>query len=154
MQTIKMVAVNKKAFAFCKYTLALLLWIAAIFRLPEAIIVAEVILLSSYILGVDKSPLVLFFDITIGKLIEEDKTLLNFKSIRFAHMSGFILCTIPLLCIYAFKAYTIGYAILVILAVLKTIGALGYCSASKFYECVICGNNCCRLGKKIRGGKC
>ena len=150
---ITMVTIDKNATFFCRWTIALLFWISAITLNYNFVLVAAIIMFFSGLLGVDKAPLILLYDNTFGRIIKKRKDVLNVQSIRFSHYVGTIMSVLALLFAIS-PLYIIGWIIIGMLVVLQTVAALGYCSAQKLYECQILGNNCCNLGKKLRGGKC
>ena len=55
MKACKPVPVSKGAFAFCRYSLAVLLWIAVIWQLKSLVILTAVILLLSALLTVRRT---------------------------------------------------------------------------------------------------
>ena len=147
----RMVNVNKKSIAFCRFSIAIIFWIIGITGDQLLLIIPFSIMLVSAIFGVSRAPLVI-----IGNMLFKKKKIevVNVQSIRFAHFVGTIMTAIALVFFYILKVELAGWIITWMIIVMQTIAAFGYCSAQKLYECVILGNNCCNLGKKIRGGKC
>ena len=157
MRDIKMATVPKKAFAFCRWTICILFWITSMlcfFGIKWFIFIPFTIMLLSGILTVKRAPLIVLYNVLFNRKNTAETDVLNVNSIRFAHFVGSTFCVIAILFLYAFKINIVGYIFIGILTVLQTIAAFGYCSAQKLYECLILGNNCCNLGKRIRGGKC
>lgn len=146
---IRMVKVEKKSVAFCKYAIAGLLWLAIILRNEIPIYIVFFIMLISAITGVHRAPLVKLFDITIGKKVKAEEVYINIHSMRFAHIVGCIFCILSLVSFYYINPI-VALIITIVFALLQTIASFGYCSAQKLYECVVCNSNCCRFGKKIR----
>lgn len=147
----EMANVSRKSIAFCRFVIAILFWLVGLTRIKWLLFIPLFIMLLSAILGVKNAPL-----IKIGDLLFKKKNMetVSVQSIRFAHYFGSIMTIITLLFFYVFKLDIVGYVLTWLLIVLQTIAAFGYCSAQKLFECLILGNNCCNLGKKLRGGKC
>ena len=157
MTKYQMATVPKKGFAFCRYTIALLLWITVIllfFNIKWMIFIPFVIMALSGILTVKRAPLIMLYKVLFDRDGKGETDVLNVSSIRFSHYVGSFFCIIIILFLYILKIDIVAYIFLGILTILQTIAAFGYCSAQKLYECLVLGKNCCNLGKKIRGGKC
>ena len=157
MTKYQMATIPKKGFAFCRYTIALLLWITVIllfFNIKWMIFIPFGIMILSGILTVKKAPLIMLYKVLFDRDGKGETDVLNVSSIRFSHFVGSFFCTIIILFLYIFKIDIVAYIFLGILTILQTIAAFGYCSAQKLYECLVLGKNCCNLGKKLRGGKC
>lgn len=153
----QMAIIPKKAFAFCRFTICILFWLTSIllfFDIKWMIFIPFTIMLLSGILTVKRAPLIILYKILFDRYNKGETDVLNVNSIRFAHYVGSAFSLIVILFFYVFKIDVIGYIFVGVLTVLQTVAAFGYCSAQKLYECLILGNNCCNLGKKIRGGKC
>ncbi|WMJ24030.1 DUF4395 family protein [Paludicola sp. MB14-C6] len=149
---IRMVQVNKQSVAFCKYTIAGLLWLALLFRSIIPVYIVFIIMFISAFTGVHRAPLVKLFDWTIAKKIGINEEYINMHSMRFAHIVGCVFSALSIITYY-FCPVLVPAILTTVLAILQTIAAFGYCSAQKLYECVICNSNCCRFGKKIRSIK-
>jgi hypothetical protein len=142
------VTISKGAFAFCRYTIAVILWAALIFQIRELVVISFVILLLSYIFKVQKAPLVVLYTHTVDRITPSDKVLVDEKGISFAHLVGTVFSC--LCCIFVYFVNSIaGWMLTFLLAVLKTSAACGFCSALKLYGCLT-GGNCCRVGRMIR----
>ena len=157
MAKYQMATVPKKGFAFCRYTIALLLWITVLllfYNIKWMIFIPFGIMVLSGILTVRRAPLIMLYKILFDREGTGETDVLNVSSIRFSHFVGSFFCILVILFLYVFKVNIVAYIFLGILTILQTIAAFGYCSAQKLYECLILGKNCCNLGKKLRGGKC
>lgn len=153
MAGVKPVSVSRGAFAFCRYTIAVLLWCSVVFRVKELVLAAFIILTLSVILKVKRAPLILLYTYTVDKLFPTGQVILDEKGIRFAHTVGAVVSFLCLILLY-FINPTAGWALTVLLAILKTSAAFGFCSALKLYQCVN-GGTCCRVGKfaqKLKNG--
>ncbi len=157
MTKYQMATIQKKGFAFCRYTIALLLWITVIllfFKIKWMICIPFGIMLLSGILTVKRAPLIMLYKVLFDREGKGETDVLNVSSIRFSHFVGSFFCIIIILFLYILKIDIVAYIFLGILTILQTIAAFGYCSAQKLYECLVLGKNCCNLGKKLRGGSC
>ena len=157
MTKYQMATVPKKGFTFCRYTIALLLWITVIllfFNIKWMIFIPLGIMALSGILTVKRAPLIMLYKVLFDRKGKGETDVLNVNSIRFSHFVGSFFCIIIIIFLYILKIDIVAYIFLGILTILQTIAAFGYCSAQKLYECLVLGKNCCNLGKKLRGGKC
>lgn len=147
MRKFKPVSVPKAAFVFCRYSIAIMIWIAFFLRLKWLIAFVFVILAASAILKVGRAPMILLYSYTINKIIPSKTELLEEKSMRFAHTLGSILALICLIFLYIVSD-KVGWAIVFLFAILKTISAFGFCPASKLYSCAMNGSCCAFIKKK------
>lgn len=146
---IEMVRVNRQSVAFCKYTIAGLLWLAVLLSNIYLVGLVFLILLVSGFAGVQRAPLVALFDRTGARWMKVEEVYINRYSMQFAHFFGAGFCVLIFLA-YGFLPPAVWLVLAVVLALLQTIASFGYCSAQKLYECVVCNSNCCRFGKKVR----
>lgn len=146
---IDMVRTKKQSLSFCKYTIAGLLWLAVITDSISLVYLVFAILLVSALVGVQKAPLVVLFNLTFARWLKTEEVYINRYSMRFAHFFGAGFCVLILVTHYTL-APLVPLVLTGILAVLQTVASFGYCSAQKLYECVVCNSNCCRVGKKVR----
>lgn len=151
MSAYKPVTISKGAFAFCRYSIAIMIWIALLFQIKGLVVITFVILLFSYILKVERAPLVFLYTVTIDKLVPSDKELVDEKGIRFAHLVGTIFSGLCCLLLF-YSPSPIGWVVTFLLAILKTSAAFGFCSALKLYTCMTSGT-CCRVGRFVRRKK-
>jgi hypothetical protein len=144
MMTHKPVSVSKNAFIFCRYSLALLLWLSLIFRFKWLVLLTGLIFLLSYFLRIKNAPMITLYKITLSKFLKSDDEILDESAMRFAHGIGAALSlfTFGLLISPVENA---GWFFLVGFATLKTISALGFCPAAKLYSCLTSGSTCCRF---------
>ena len=146
----KPVQISKHAFWFCKYSVALLLWIALVFKSKELIVVSFLVLLFSAIFKIRQAPLVVLYTYTLGKIIQSPKETLDEYGMRFAHSLGALLNFICLLLLY-YGNFRLGWVFVFFVALAKTSGALGYCGGLKLYNCLSKGGCCSFLSKKNNG---
>lgn len=154
MKGYRPVEIHAAAFSFCKYSLALLFWAAWILHAKVLVGVVLFILLLSAWLGVQQAPLVLLYTHTFNRFIPSQLVLVDANAVRFAHLSASIFTTTALLFLY-FISPLVGWAIIGLMAIFKTSGALGFCGAMKLYECMNNPNGqCCRFGNKLKDLQC
>lgn len=146
MAACKPVEVSKGAFAFCRYSLAVLVWAALIFQWKWMVWVCFAVLALSAILKVKRAPMILLYEQTIERLFPSGEEILDENGMRFAHTLGAVLCLLALGFLYLSSA-KVGWIVLFFVAVIKTIGALGLCAASKLYGCMTSGG-CCRFTRR------
>lgn len=150
MKAIKPVAISRGAFAFCRYGLAVIPWVALIFHIKWLILLGLVIMLLSAILKVGKAPMIVLYTLTINKIFKSKDTVLDENAMFFAHTFGTILFAIAAILLYYVNEKT-GWFFVGFIAVAKTIGAMGFCAAGKMYTCMNnSGGNCCNFSKKLR----
>lgn len=147
MKPIKPVKIPKGSFAFCRYGLAIIPWIALIFQIKWLILLGLLILLLSAILKVGRAPMILIYSYTINKLFPSTNVILDENAMFFAHIFGTILFAIAAILLY-YVNNTVGWIFVAFVAIAKTIGALGFCAASKLYGCMNnSGGTCCQFSK-------
>ncbi len=146
MKTFKLVSISKASFAFCRYSAALLVWLALIFQIKWFIVLVFFIFVFSAFLRIKKAPLIYLYEKTLGRLIKSKDEILNERAMQFAHIMGSILSLVCIILVY-FVNERAGWIAVFVLAVLKSISALGFCPASKLYECAT-NDTCCAFAKK------
>ena len=151
MKKYKPVSVSKAAFAFCRYILAILIWLSFIFKSEIILTIVFIIFILSAILKIKKAPMIVLYTHTINRVIKSKDVVLNEPSMRFAHIMGSILSLICLLLIF-FVNEKIGWIAVLILALMKSLSFFGFCPGSKIYDCVTDNNSkCCSFLKKKHG---
>ncbi len=145
---VRPVEVSAAGFAFCRWSLAVALWVAALAGEPWLVAATAVVLGASAIAGVERAPMIVLWRLTAGRLRGSASVVLDARAMRFAHALGAALCGAA----WALGrvAPRAGLVAAVALAVLKTAGALGYCTASRLHACLAEGA-CCRRGRSCRG---
>ncbi len=149
MTSYKIVSVPSAAFAFCRYSLALFVWISFFRHSKVVLSVVCVLFLLSAILKVKNAPLVWLYSATFNKIKPSEEVMLNQHAIYFAHVLGLILSVLCLLAVCLINANWAWYFVLAF-AILKTISAVGFCPAEKLYNCITNGT-CCVIKKKTNG---
>ncbi|MGE5329175.1 MAG: DUF4395 family protein [Deltaproteobacteria bacterium] len=146
MKECRPVSVSKGAFIFCKWTVAIIIWASLIFRIKWLILLACGILVLSAILKIQKAPLIFLYTQTIDRIFKSPNEILDECGMQFAHTLGGVLTLICALLLY-FVNDTAGWIMVFIVAIAKTAGAMGFCTALKLYGCMSSGG-CCRLTRK------
>lgn len=146
MKTFKLVSVSKGAFAFCRYSAAVLVWLALILQIKSLLVLVFIIFVVSALVKVKRAPLVWLYSQTIERIIHSKEEILNERAMQFAHIMGSVLSFICIFLLY-FVSDQAGWVAVFILAILKSISALGFCPASKLYECAT-NDSCCAFAKK------
>ena len=146
MKKCKPVAVPKAAFAFCRYSIAILIWLALIFHAKTIIWIVLAIFLLSAILKIRRAPMILLYRWTVNKIFKSKDEILNEHAMAFAHIMGSVFSVICLSLLY-FTDERIGWIAVFCFAILKSISAFGFCPASKLYECAT-NDSCCAFIKK------
>jgi len=148
MRAIKPVVIKNASFNVCKYAVALMIWMAFFLKMESLLVLTTFILGSSAMLGVDRAPMVLLGNITLAKFIPSSDVMLDANGMRFAHGLGFILNLICLL--WVMIEPKSGWMFTLIIAVIKSISAVGYCSGLKLYQCMN-NDSCCTFVKSKVG---
>jgi hypothetical protein len=152
MNEFKPATISKGAFAFCRYTIAVMVWAALLLQLKGLVFASFIILLLSYLLKVKRAPLIVLYTLTIDKIAPSNKVVVDEKGIRFAHLVGTVFSGLCCLLLYYINTPA-GWALTFLLAIMKTSAAFGFCSALKLYGCMTGGSSCCRAGRKIKRHK-
>jgi hypothetical protein len=143
---VENVTIQQNAFVFCRYSIAVLIWVALIFQSAWLLVLVLFILALSAVLTVRRAPMVWLYTTTLGAFIPSKDVVLDVDAMRFAHTLGAVLAAISIALVYWGSPaawYFVGA-----FAVLKTISAFGFCPASKLYGCVIKDGGCCALTAK------
>lgn len=143
------VTIQNNAFIFCRYTLAILCWLALVFRDQAIWLLGAVfvIMTISVILKVDRAPLVWLWTNTLGRSIPSKDVVLDVAGMRFAHTLAAVLALVAISLIW--RGSPIAWWVVAALALLKTMSAVSACPAYKLYGCVIRGGgSCCRWTRK------
>jgi len=146
MKKYKPVSVPGAAFVFCRIILAVLVWLAWIFHSKVILLIVFIVFFLSAILKIKKAPMILLYSLTINKIIKSKDEILNESAMQFAHIAGSFFSLISLVLLY-FVNEKVGWMVVFIFAVLKSISAFGFCPASKLYECST-NDSCCAFAKK------
>jgi vacuolar-type H+-ATPase subunit I/STV1 len=150
MRASKPVAVSSGAFLFCKYTVAVMFWAALLFRWKWMVGLCFVILVLNAALKIQKAPLIVLYTQTINRIFKSYNNILDEYAMQFAHTLGAVLTLLCLVFLY-YGNVKIGWILVFIVAIVKTAGAMGFCSALKLYGCMT-SDSCCRFIKGKTNG--
>lgn len=139
------IQVSEAAFAFCRYSVVILLLLALFLQIKWLVVVVFFILLISSIFSVKYGPFVFLYTITINKIIKSKNVTLDRDAMRFSHGLGAALALICIIFLYTLD-FT-GWILTGIFTFLKIIGAVGYCGAQKLYTCMH-SDECCAFLKR------
>ena len=100
---------------------------------------------ASALLGVRRSPMILLWSATGHRILPTADVVLDANAMRFAHGVGALLCGV----VYGTLLIRpqAGFFALLALVGLKTVGACGFCTASKLYACAAQGG-CCASARR------
>lgn len=146
MTKYKPVTIPSAAFAFCRFGLAALLWIALIIQSKVLVAVVVLILCLSYLLKVGRAPMIVLYKYTVNLIWHSRDEVVNEHAIRFAHLVGSLIGLVCVLLLYAVNDIA-GWIAVFLLASLKSLSAAGFCPAAKLYDCAN-GGQCSLLPKK------
>lgn len=127
------VLISKGGYAFSRYFLAVLIWLSLLLKVKELLIVVLAFLLLAVAMKLRRSPLVVFYDSTFGKIFHTRQEIIDEDGLRFANALGSALCLVCILILY-FGPGALGWYITGFFAVFKTVSAFGYCPGLKLYE--------------------
>lgn len=141
------VAIPKGAFIFCRYTMALLIWLAFLLKLKSLVVVLFGLLVLSALLTVRRSPLVWLYTQTLNRLILSPDEFLSVGGMRVAHSMGATFAALCLLFLYGGNERA-GWWLTLAYCVVKSISAIWACPVYKLYACMKSGNCCTFLKRK------
>lgn len=140
------VQVPRSAFAFCRWSLTLLLWAAFLARAAWPVAAASAILAASALLGAHRAPLVLLWTHTALRIRPARRyAFLDVQAMRFAHGAGALLSAAVFALLLARPGT--GRAWLLAFCLLKSVSALGFCPASRLFACLRKGGCCALTGR-------
>ena len=148
MTSYKPVSIPNGAFIFCRYGIAALVWLSFFMQSKAILIFVCLIFLLSVILKIKRAPVIWLYSVTFDKIKKSTDVMVDENAMRFAHTLGFLLSGGCLLAVFLIHSSSAWYAVL-IFALLKTVSAVGFCPASKLYDCV--GNGNCCVNKRKNG---
>jgi hypothetical protein len=149
MVSYKPVSISKASFAFCRYSVAIMVWLSFLLKSEIILGIVTLIFLLSAILKVKRAPMIRLYDVAFKKKVSLE-ILVDENAMFFAHSLAFVMSGVCLLMVCNFHTHRIWYTVLVF-AILKTISAFGFCPASKLYDCTLNGNCCV---KRDKNGTC
>ena len=146
MVEVRPVEVPRNAFRFCRWGMAGVVWLAVGFQSPGLFAVSFLVLLASAALQVRRAPMIVLYRSTVERIWPSEVVILDARAMRFAHGLGALLNGVCLAVILG-GFPTVGWFLAFGFAVIKTIGACGYCSGVRLYGCLT-ADTCCRVLKR------
>ena len=140
------VTIQNNAFVFCRYSVAVLVWIALFAKSIWVLGLVFVVLALSALLKVRRAPMVWLYTRTLGRLVPSKDVVLDVEAMRFAHTLGAVLALVSVLLVWWGSPG--AWYFVIVFAALKSVSAFGFCPASKLYGCVVKGGGCCALAAK------
>lgn len=147
MNEFKPVSISRGGFAFCRFTVAALVWLALLLRQKWLLLVVCGLMTASWAVKIRRAPLIWLYRITFDRLRKPEMVMVDEKGMRFAHAAGAVMSGLAWL-LWTFVSVPAGLVFTLFVAVMKTSAAFGKCSALKLYTCMK-GGNCCRLGRYL-----
>jgi Domain of unknown function (DUF4395) len=146
MKSCKPVEIPHNAFHFCRWTLATLLWAALIFHWQWMLLITLILFILSAWLKIGHAPLIALYAHTLERLFPSSSVILDEHAMCFAHSFGATLNALCLFLIYFGYPFS-GWILVGFMAVVKSIGAFGFCTPTKLYNCMN-SDTCCRFIKR------
>ena len=153
MVTYKPVSISKASFAFCRFGMAVMVWLSFFLKAEAILAFVCFIFLLSAILKVKRAPMIRFYDLTFDKIKKAPEILVDENSIFFAHCLAFLLAFFCLVLVDTVHQPGIWFVVMGF-ALLKTVSAFGFCPASKLYDCTLNGNCCINKDKNGNQSVC
>ncbi len=145
---MKPVTIPSHAFVFCRYSIALLVWLAWALHSAWCLGAAALILALSAALKVQRAPLIVLYSQTLLRLYKSPEEIVDETAMRFAHVLGAFLAGVCLLSV--FLKPELGWRFTLLFALLKSVSALGFCPATRLFGCAT-NTTCCPITKKFLG---
>jgi hypothetical protein len=140
------VTIQNKAFVFCRYSVAVLVWLALLLQSIYVLYVVFIVLALSAVLKVERAPMVWLYTNSMGRLVESSDVVLDVRAMQVAHTAGAVLAAVALVLV-SWQSPA-AWPFVALFAVLKTASALGFCPAYKLYGCAVKGGCCALTGKR------
>lgn len=144
--SVENATIQNNAFLFCRYSIAVLVWLSLFLHSLWLLGLTFAILALSALLKVRRAPMVWIYTNTLGRFVPSRDVILDVSAMRFAHTLGAALALISIALVSL--GVPGAWFFVAAFAVLKSVSALGFCPASKLYGCVIKGGGCCALAAK------
>lgn len=145
MKIVKPVEISSHGFAWCRWGVAVLVWVTLLVNHPAPLAAAALILVLSALLKVRNAPLIWLHRVTLGRAVPSPPVVVDEIAMAFAHGLGAVLASLCLLAWFIAPA-PIPWIATALLGIAKGAGALGYCSGVKLYQCMH-SDTCCSFLK-------
>lgn len=146
------VTLQRNAFIFCRYSVALLVWSAVVLEAMHTeyavypLLLVLVIMVLSALLGVHRAPLVQLYTHTLGRAVPSSDVVLDLRGMRISHTLASLLALVGVVAVWRDRPFALGF--LIFFALLKTFSAIAGCPLYKLYGCTIGGGRCCSFLNK------
>lgn len=132
--------VQRNAFLFCRYSVAVLIWAALLLRSIPLLASVLAILALSALLTVRRAPMIWLYTSTLGRFVPSADAVLDVPAMRFAHSAGAAMAFVAV--VLVLRGFPIAWWFVAGFAALKTLSAVGFCPAYKIYGCALKGGCC------------
>ena len=149
-----MVLIPRPGFLFCRWSTALALWLAWIYTSWPLVAACAAILIVNAIVGIQRAPLIQLGALLLRRLAPQRFDSVDPQAMRFAHLLAGLLLALSAGLLYFAPQMPDGRVLLLWIAAFKTVGALGFCSVTQFFHCVLSGSMCCGIGRKPGQAAC
>jgi hypothetical protein len=143
--------ITRDSFAFCRATIAILIWLSLILQVKWLLLVVFAVMLISAVTKVEKAPLILAYRHTVDRIAPSPSIMVDERGIYVSHVTGAVFALLCIGLLYLSGSLA-GWVVTVLFAILQTSAAFGFCSALKLYNCIN-GGTCCRVGKVVKKGQ-
>lgn len=141
--------VPKGAFIFCRYSMAVLIWLAFLLKIKMLVAVLFGLLVLSALLTIRRAPLIWLYTVTVERWFKSKDEFLSVAGMRVAHSMGAGFALLCLVFLYGGFEKT-GWTLTLAYCLVKTISAIWACPVYKLYACMKSGNCCTFLKRKPR----
>ncbi len=147
----QLVEVPSASIRFCRYAAAALLWIAYVLHSRELALAIAVLLLLNAVLGIRHAPLVALYTATAQRRWPSPMAQVDEYALRFAHTIGTLATGAGVALAYNPEQASLGWMVLLCVALMKTLGAVLLCPVTGLYTCLAGGGQCCGWLRRKRG---
>lgn len=141
------IEVPRAAFAFCRWSMAGVIWIGVMLHLQPLLGLCAVVMAVSAILTVRRAPMVMLYSAVVETFRPSEKIVVDATGLRLAH----VVAAVGLAGSLAYLQWgeagqaVVAWRFLYFLALFKTAGAMGFCAVSRMFTCMVGGGSCCRF---------
>ena len=144
----KPISINSGSFVFCRYSIALLLCLACIFKIKVLVLIVFIIFVSSAILKIKNAPLIFISTFFFEKILKIKNQIIDENDMFFIHTMASLFSAFCLSFLYVFDE-KIGWYITIVFSIMKIISAIGFCPAKKIRSFLFEGkSNTCYIKKR------
>ena len=143
--------IPRDAFRFCRYSMAVLMWVGVLTHQLAPIALVWLVMASSVALSIRRSPLIVLWTRTVHRWRPSPYEELSVGAMRFSHTLATLLIGLPLLLLLLWPDRPGPWVLLWVMAIMKTISAVWACPAGKMYSCLLSGGQCCSFLRESSG---